>query len=137
MEEKAHDPKMDPNDLWKEEVFTDRKIGTIRRMTPIKTDGSVDAGRKVTFVGEASLLTPAGSLPLSFEIEASDLSGAVAGFGDAVHQAFNDAMEELKDLRRRQSSGLVLPGQGGAGLPPGGLGGLPPGALPPGGKLKL
>lgn len=121
-------PKMDPGALWKEELFTDRKVGAIRRMTPIKVDGTLDATRKMTFVGEASLMTPAGSLPLSFEIPAEDLGAAVAGYGMALEQALSEAMEELKELRRKAASQIVAPH---AGIP----GGLPPGGL--GGKLKL
>ena len=127
-------PKMDSNDLWREETFTDRKVGTIRRLTPVKTDGAVDSARKPVFVGEASLMTPAGSLPLNFEIPASDLTSAIAAYGDTLQKAFAEAMEELKEMRRRASSQIVIP-QGGAGGLGGGLGGpgLPPGA----GKLKL
>jgi hypothetical protein len=126
-------PKMDAADLWKEEVFTDRKVGTIRRLTPVKADGSPDAARKTLFIGEASLYTPAGTLPLNFEIEAGSLEQAVAAYGDAVQLAFEDAMQELQEMRRKSASSLVIPG---AGLPGGGLGGpgLPPGV---GGKLKL
>ncbi|MBI4676308.1 MAG: hypothetical protein HY748_01870 [Elusimicrobia bacterium] len=124
---------MDPAALWREETFTDRKVGTIRRLTPVKADGSPDPGRKAVFMGEAQLLTSVGSLPLSFEIAASSLEEAVAKYGNAVQEAFAAAMEELKDLRRRASSSLVLPGAGAPGLE----GGLPP-ALGPGlGKLKL
>lgn len=136
----AEDPgapktEMDQNDLWKEEVFTDRKLGTIRKMTPVKADGSVDAARKVTWVGEAQLVTPAGALPLAFELTGETLGQAAESFGPAVQAAFEDAMEELKEMRRRASSQIVVPGQG--GLPPGGLGNLS-GGLPPGaGKLKL
>jgi len=117
-EPKAPNAKMDAADLWSEEVFTDRKVGTIRRLTPVKPDGSADESRQVHFVGEASLLTPAGSLPLNFEIPATTLEQAVAAYGDEVAHAFDAAMEELKEMRRRASSSLVLP-QG--GLPPGGL----------------
>ena len=116
--------KMDPGALWKEEPFTDRKVGVIRRMTPVKADGSPDPSRKTAFVGEASLMTPAGSLPLSFEIPADNLETAVAGYGPALEEALAEAMEELKELRRRAASQIVIP-QG--GIPPGGLAG----------KLKL
>jgi len=127
-EPSAESPKMNPNDLWREEVFTDRAVGTIRRLTPVKADGSADPARKVVFIGEASLMTAAGTLPLNFEIAAATLDAAVAGYGPAVEKAFQEAMEELKELRRRAQSQIVIP-QG--GLPPGGPG---PSGL---GKLKL
>ena len=122
---------MDAADLWREEIFTDRKVGTIRRLTPVKADGAPDAARKAQYVGETSLMTPAGTLPLSFEIQADSLEQATAAYGDAVQQAFQEAMEELKEMRRKASSQLVIPGA--AGLSGGGFQGLPPGA----GKLKL
>ena len=129
MEQNESSPEMDSSDLWREEVFTDRKIGTIRRLTPVKPDGSPDSARKAVFVGEASLDTPAGALPLNFELPAETLEQAAAAYGAAVQKAFEEAMAALQEMRRRASSSLVLP-TGGAGLPGGGLG---PGA----GKLKL
>ena len=122
---------MDSSDLWREDVFTDRKIGTIRRLTPVKPDGSPDAARKTIFVGEASLDTPAGALPLNFEIPAETLDRAVAGYSEAAKKAFEEAMEALQEMRRRASSSLVLPGGGAAGL--GGVPGLGSGP----GKIKL
>ena len=37
--------KLDPTSLYQEEVFTDRRAGTIRRLTPITADGSPDPAR--------------------------------------------------------------------------------------------
>jgi hypothetical protein len=56
----APELKMDPANLYREEIFTDRKVGTIRVMTPVKTDSSFDAARKVIYVGETQLMTPVG-----------------------------------------------------------------------------
>ncbi|MBI3565126.1 MAG: hypothetical protein HY079_08020 [Elusimicrobia bacterium] len=126
-------PKMDAADLWTEEVFTDRKVGTIRRLSPVKSDGAPDAARKALYLGEASLYTPAGTLPLTFEIPADSLEKAVAAYGDAVQKAFEEAMEELQEMRRKASQSIVIPKGGAAGLAGGALG---PGGLPPG-KLHL
>lgn len=126
---KAPESQMDANALYREEIFTDRKIGTIRRLTPIKADGSTDTARQVSYVGEAQILTPAGALPLSFEIPAQSLQEAVAKFGDSAKQAIEQAMKELQELRRQASSSLVIPQAGAGPLGPGGLSG--------GGKIKL
>src|SRR5438105_6975249 len=62
--------KVDPASLYQEEIFTDRRVGTIRRLTPIKKDGARDTARAVLYVGETQVLTPAGALPIGFEIGA-------------------------------------------------------------------
>ena len=46
-DERMIEPDMNPQDLWLEEIFTDRRVGTIRRMTPVKGDGTPDAGRQI------------------------------------------------------------------------------------------
>jgi hypothetical protein len=118
--------KMDPADLYREEVFTDRRIGTIRVLTPVKPDGPVDASRRVLYVGEAQMLTPAGALPLAFEIEASSLVDAVEKFADAAQLAVERTVRELQELRREAASSIIVPDRpvpglgGGRGGPRGG-----------------
>ena len=56
--------RMDATALYREETYTDRRIGIIRVMTPVTTDGSIDLARKVLYVGEAQLLSPVGALPI-------------------------------------------------------------------------
>ena len=71
--------RMDPTTLFREETFTDRRLGMIRVLTPVTKDGSPDLGRKVVYLGEAQLLTQVGTLPLTFEIEAGSLGEAKIG----------------------------------------------------------
>ena len=99
---------MDPAALYREEVFTDRKAGTIRVMTPVKADGSFDASRKILYVGEAQILTTAGMLPLAFEIPATTLAEAAAKFGDRAKAAVQQALDDLQELRRQAASSLVV-----------------------------
>jgi hypothetical protein len=132
------DPRMDPTTLYREEVITDRQVGTIRMLTPIKSDGSADLGRKVLYVGETQVLTPAGMLPIAFELDAASLAEAIDKFGDGVKEAVERTIREIQDLRREAASSIVIPRgmPGGLGGPggPGGLGGPPPG---PGPKIHL
>ena len=108
---------MDATALTREEVFTDSRIGTIRKMTPVTLDGELDISRKVQFVGSTQIMTPGGALPLSFEIETETLEGAVAGFGDAAKIAVDRTMEELKEMQRKQASSIVVPGgENGGGI---------------------
>ena len=58
--------QLDANALYREEVFTDRKAGTLRRLVPITADGKDDPGRDVLYSGQTQLLTPGGVLPLMF-----------------------------------------------------------------------
>ena len=43
--------QLDPKGLYREDVFTDRRAGSIRRLTPVTADGSADATRDVLFSG--------------------------------------------------------------------------------------
>lgn len=114
--ERPGDPQMDAQTLYREEIYTDQRVGTVRRMTPVKSDGSVDPSRPVLFVGQATVMTPMGSLPLSFELEATTLAEAVARFGPAAQQAIEDAARELQELRRQSASSIVIPDAGSAAL---------------------
>jgi hypothetical protein len=74
-------------------------------------------------------MTNVGPLPISFDIDADNLSDAVAKYADSTRAGIERAMRELQEMRRQASSSIVLP-PAGATLPPGGpLGG--------GGKIQL
>jgi len=102
---------MDTSALCREEVFTDSKIGSIRKMIPVTIEGEQDDSRPIQFFGSTQIMTPGGALPLSFEIESETLEGAVAGFGDAAKVAVERTMEELKEMQRQQASSIVVPGR--------------------------
>jgi hypothetical protein len=108
---------MDATQVYREETFTDRKVGTIRRLMPVTADGGVDTTRPVIFVGQAQVMTPMGAVPISFELEAATLDAAVEKFGVAAEQAVRETMRELQELRREQASSLVIPDGAGASLP--------------------
>ena len=121
------DIKVDPKALYLEEVFTDRRVGTIRRLTPVNGEGVRDQARPVLYVGETQVLTPAGALPIGFEIGAGSLEEAAEKFGSLAKEAIERTVKELQELRRQAASSIVVP-QG--GIPPmGGMGG--------GGKIQM
>jgi hypothetical protein len=113
------DVKLDPASLYREDVFTDRRAGTIRRLTPVTIDGSTDGSRDVLFSGQTQLLTPAGVLPLVFEIEATTLQDALEKFPEGVKGALEQAIDEAREMRREQASRIVVPEVGGGGMGPG------------------
>jgi hypothetical protein len=129
--------RMDPTSLYREEVITDRQVGTIRVLYPVKADGLSDGTRKVLYVGETQVLTPAGMLPIAFEIDALSLTQAIEKFGEGVKEAVERTIREIQELRREAASSIVIP----RGMPGGGLGGPGgPGLGGPGGprgKIQL
>jgi hypothetical protein len=108
---------MDSTQIYLEETFTDRKVGTIRRLTPVAADGSADSARPVIFVGQAQVMTPMGAVPISFELDAATLNAAIEKFGAAAESAVHQTMRELQEMRREQASSLVIPDAGGGALP--------------------
>ena len=120
--------KMDASSLYREEIITDRKVGTLRVMTPLAIDGEPDAARPVLYMGEAQIMTGAGPLPINFEIDAETLQEAVEGFGPAAKEAIERTVRDLQEMRRQQASSIVVP--------QGGMGALGPGAGG-GGKIQL
>lgn len=128
---RAGEAGMDAQSLYREDVYTDRKLGTLRVLVPVRPDGAPDASRPTVYSGEAQLMTNMGPLPISFEIPASTLAEAVAGYGDAAKTGVESALRELQEMRRQASSSLVIPPAGAASALTGG-GGL--GALGGGGR---
>lgn len=126
-EERMIEPDMNPADLWLEEIFTDRRVGTIRRMTPVDGAGKRDEGREVLYIGETQVMSQMGALPINFVLEAKTLEEAAKLFGPAAKAAIERTVRELQELRRQQASQIVVP-----------QGGMPPmGGPGPGGKIQM
>lgn len=115
---------MDNNNLYRDESFTDRRVGSIQRLSPVTANGDADASRDVIYVGQTQIMTPSGALPLSFEIAAESLSDAVEKFGANAEQALQDTMARLEEMRREAQSSLIVPGAGGGAGPAAPGGGL-------------
>ena len=120
---------MDAASLYREEIYTDRKVGTLRVLQPVNSDGSPDTLRKTVYQGEAQLMTNMGPLPISFDIDAATLADAIAGYAEATKAGIERAMREIQEMRRQASSSIVLPPAGATLGPGGGLGG--------GGKIQI
>ena len=123
--------KMEEGDLYHEEIFTDRRVGTIQRLTPIDKTGKTDTGRPVLYVGQTQLMSRMGALPLSFEIPAESLEQAVRNFAQAANGALQETMQKLEEMRREQASSLIVPEAGG------GFGGGMGGGAPGGGRIRM
>lgn len=108
-EDRNQDPQMDAEGLYQEENFTDRRVGAIRRLSPVRADGSADPSRPVLFLGQAEIMTNMGPVPISFEIEGPTLADAVVGFAPAAQVAIERTVQQIQEMRRQQASQLVVP----------------------------
>jgi hypothetical protein len=123
MSQEKTDANMNPAELYHEEVFTDQKIGTIRRLTPVTPEGETDTSRDVLYSGSTQVMTPMGALPINFELEANSIGEAAEKFGPEAELAVERTAKEMEEMRREQASKIVIPGQ------EGGMGGMPSGGI--------
>ena len=107
--EKLSDVKMDMANLYREEAYTDLKTGGIRKLVPVKLDGTEDTSRQATFSGHTQLMSPHGPLPLQGSIEAKTLEEAVLKFPQAMEDAMNKMIEEAQQYQREQANKIITP----------------------------
>jgi len=107
--EKISDVKMDVANLCREEAYTDLKTGGIRKLVPIKLDGSEDETRSAIFSGHTQVMSPHGPVPIQGTIKAATLEEAVNGFPQAMEDAMNRMVEEAQAMQREQANKIVTP----------------------------
>ena len=105
------DFSVDRQNLYREETFTDLKVASIRRLTPVNTDGSVDKTRKTVFVGETHIMTPGGPLPVQAVISAKQLQQAIKRFPEAMQAAVEKLAEEVKRMQQKEKSSIITPSE--------------------------
>ena len=101
--------KIDGSNLWKEENFTDLQVGNIRKLTPIKIDGNEDEDRQAVWSATTNIMTPSGALPISGEIEATNLEEAVEKFPDAINAAVKKLQEDMVRMQQEQANKIITP----------------------------
>jgi hypothetical protein len=106
------DIKMDGNNLYREEVFTDGKVGAIRRLSPISLDGAPDDSREPLFMGNTQLIAPNGQpVPVQCPIEAKGLAEAISEFPAAVNRAVEQIMmQAARQMEAEKESPIIVPG---------------------------
>jgi hypothetical protein len=107
--EKLSDVKMDMANLYREEAYTDLKTGGIRKLVPVKLDGTEDTSRDAVFTGHTQLMSPHGPLPLQGAIDAKTLEEAVLKFPQAMEDAMNKMIEEAQQYQREQANKIITP----------------------------
>jgi hypothetical protein len=118
---------VDTTNLYREEVYSDLRAASIRVLTPVKVDGSLDPDRPRHYIGDTQLMTQMGPIPVQFELEAENLEQAFAQFPQGVREAVERLNERAKEMAREEASRIVVPSGGmpGGGIPGGGLAGIP------------
>lgn len=132
----APEVQVDLENLYREEVFTDLQAASVRRLSPVGEDGKDDPGRPVLYIGETTLMTQMGSLPVQFRIPAKSLHEAFQRFPDGVNEAVRQLTDQAREMAREEASRIVVP----SAVPPGLKGNDPrggQGGVPGGGKLIL
>ena len=114
-ENEAATPSFDKSGLYREDSFTDRKVGSIRQMTPVTETGERDTERPILFLGATQVMTGAGPVPLNFDIPGETLGDAADNFGACAEKAVEEMAAKLEEMRREQASSIVVPGQGNQG----------------------
>ncbi len=108
--------RINRQNLYKEEVFTDVRVAAIRQLTPVKTNGEVDKSRKIIFFGQTQLGTPHGPLPIQFPIEAKNLHEAIEKFPETMQSFMAKMIEEAKEMQRQEQSRIIVPGSSESGV---------------------
>ena len=102
--------KLDDTKLYREEVFTDLRVGSLKQLIPVTKHGERDLGRPMVFVGETQLMSQVGPLPVQTRIEAENLQAAIERFPAAIQTAVEAMIAEVKELQRKEMSRIVVPG---------------------------
>lgn len=101
--------KVDTGNLYREETYNDLRVATIRKLVPVKPDGSADPSREALFFGQAQMITAAGAIPVEAPLDARTLEEAIAKFPDAIREAVGEVIEHVRELQRQAASRIVVP----------------------------
>ena len=113
MSEKMDDIQIDKTNLFREENYTDRKVGALKVLTPVKADGSPDPDRQAQYVGTTNVMTQMGPVPIDAPIAADNLEGAIEKFPEAVNEAVEGMVQRAREMQREEANKIVMPGMGG------------------------
>ena len=95
-EENRIDFVVDRENLYKEEGFTDLKVASIRRLTPVTVEGEVDNSRFPVFIGVTQLMTSEGPVSIQAALKAGNLAQAIEDFPAAMEKAMKETIEDMK-----------------------------------------
>lgn len=109
---------VDKDNLYREENIIDLRSASIRCLTPIKADGTIDDSREKMYLGHTQLMSPQGPVPIHAPLEAASLEEAMANFPKAMQQAMEEMIEEIQKMQQEQErsnpqedSRIIVPGR--------------------------
>ena len=106
---------VDVDNLYREESLTDLKVASIRKLTPIKLDGSEDSDRKPIFYGHTQLMSAQGPVPIQSQLEVDTLEDAIKIFPEVMKKAMEELFEKYKKMSEQQQqkdeSRIIVPGR--------------------------
>lgn len=108
-DKKTPDIKVDLGNLYCEETFTDLKLGWIRRLTPVKPDGSKDESREYLFIGQTQLVTPQGPVPVQCQIPEKTLEEAIEKFPEVMEQTMHKMIGDAIQRQKQAASSTSAP----------------------------
>jgi len=118
MTNKQIDFTVEKNNLYREENIIDLKSASIRCLTPIKPDGTIDESREKIFMGHTQLMSAQGPIPLHAPLKASTLEEAMENFPEAMQHAMAEMIENVKKMQQEQEkskqkedSRIIMPGR--------------------------
>lgn len=109
---------VEKDNLYREENIIDLKSASIRCLTPIKPDGTIDESREKIFLGHTQLMSRQGPVPLQAPLKASTLEEAMENFPEAMQQAMAEMIENVKKMQQEQKKSkqkedpsIIVPGR--------------------------
>lgn len=90
------------NNLYREENITDLKVASIRKLIPVKPDGSLDESRAPLFHGHSQLVSPQGPVPLQAQLTANNLQEAFEVFPAAMKKDLEDMLKRMQEIQKQQ-----------------------------------
>lgn len=108
---------VDRNNLYREVMFTDLKVASIKKLVPINQDGADDKSRPVVFIGETQIMTPGGPLPIHAHLDANTFEKAMDQFPRAMERSFREMiatlqrMQQEQETQERDDSRIIVPGR--------------------------
>ena len=109
------DFSVDKNNLYREEAITDLKVASIRRLIPVKIDGSDDDSRPEIFMGHTQLMSPQGPIPIQAPLKAQTVEEALDEFPGEMKKAMDEVLDRIQkmqsQMKQQEQSRIITPGR--------------------------